>query len=160
MLICVSCRCKVFACTKTCFYAFLCRCKFLHLLKHVSMSLLWCRMVGWIPLHLVWEVNGGLDIGHGLRHPQLPWLAAVVQCDLWCSWCDIHDFLGLMGLGCSICCVYMLGWHERNYWFLCNLSWVSIFGWLSFYACYELGQLWIVHIYSVVCLCFYAFFVY
>ena len=36
---CLSCCCKVFARTKTCFYVFLCHCKVGCLLKHVSMPL-------------------------------------------------------------------------------------------------------------------------
>jgi len=42
-------------------YAFLCHCHFCALLKYVSMPLLWCRMVGRIPLYL-WEVNGVMDL--------------------------------------------------------------------------------------------------
>ena len=80
--------------TKTCLYVFLAAIKFscilkhvsipffatvgfLRLLKYVSMSLLWCRMVGRIAL--LWcEVNGGSNIiGHDLRRSQLPWLVTV-----------------------------------------------------------------------------------
>jgi hypothetical protein len=60
------CRCKVFPRTKTCFYVFLCHCKVSAPAKTCFLSLLWYRMVGRIPLHLMWEVNGGSDIGHWL----------------------------------------------------------------------------------------------
>jgi hypothetical protein len=59
-------RCKVFPRTKICFYAFLCHCKFSAPIKTCFLPLLWCRMVGRIPLHLVWKVNGGSDIGQWL----------------------------------------------------------------------------------------------
>jgi hypothetical protein len=71
MFTCLFCRCKVFPRIKTCFYAFLCRYKVSATTKTCFLPLLWCRMVGRIPLHLVWEANGGSDIGLGLWRPWL-----------------------------------------------------------------------------------------
>ena len=73
----VSCSYKVFAPTKTCFYAFLYHRKFFYVCSNMFLCL--CG-VGWLEgfLYFWCEVNGGSDIiGHDLRRSQLPWLVTV-----------------------------------------------------------------------------------